>query len=127
MASIFNQGESRKHNHFVDPFSQREMTIIDYIFKCRPGQPEIICLIDDIDIFGLNSSLNMQELTTRIRDFTGALFVLSNKMKNKKIPLEFMFTLGGCPRIEIFSQNKALFLKNNADLGKKSILGQPPR
>ncbi|MCK5681861.1 AAA family ATPase, partial [bacterium] len=93
MASIFNQGESRKHNHFVDPFSQREMTIIDYIFKCRPGQPEIICLIDDIDIFALNSSLNMQELTTRIRDFTGSLFVLSNKIKNKKIPLEFTFTL----------------------------------
>ena len=95
MAAVFNLNKTDllSKNGLIDPFSQREMATIDYIFKIRPGQPEIIALIDDMDIFASSNSVILKDLLTRLRSFSGTLFVISNTATNKNIPIEFTFNL----------------------------------
>ncbi|MCD6534396.1 MAG: AAA family ATPase, partial [Deltaproteobacteria bacterium] len=95
MAAVFNLSNTDLNNKhgLIDPFSQREMATIDYIFKTRPGQPEIIALIDDMDIFTSSNSIILKDLLIRLRSFSGTLFVLSNTATNKNIPIEFTFNL----------------------------------
>ena len=96
MASVFNintKDDNNWKNRIIDPFSQREMSTIDYMFKTRPGQPEIITLIDDIDLFASSNREILKDLLIRLRSFSGTLFVLSSTAENKNIPIEFTFNL----------------------------------
>ena len=93
MSSVFNLSDTGCNKRFIDPFSQREMSTIDYIFKTRPGQPEIITLIDDIDIFTNQDSKILKDFLVRLRSFSGVLFVLSATAGDKNIPIEFSFSL----------------------------------
>ena len=95
MASVFNLNKTYDNwkNRMIDPFSQREMSAIDYVFKTRPGQPEIITLIDDINIFASSSRESLKDLLIHLRSFSGTLFVLSSTTGNKNIPIEFTFNL----------------------------------
>ena len=97
MSNLFNEKISADDRP-LDPFTQQRISLLEYVFAERPGQQEIIILVDDShllkDFLGEHREKakalpDWQRLKKLMRDFRGILFVVTDPLKKLQVPIEF--------------------------------------
>jgi AAA+ superfamily predicted ATPase len=81
----------------VDPFTQQPVSLLEYVFLPRPGQQEIVLLVDEAYIlqefleYEKKAKIleDWQRFQTLMREFKGVLFVASKPVDEFLVPIEF--------------------------------------
>lgn len=82
----------------IDPFTQKRISLLEYVFTERPGQQEIIILEDDsllLEDFLCNQNKKAESYTHWPRfkelllDFKGILFLVTAPLPGLSVPIEF--------------------------------------
>lgn len=97
MSDLFNEKISADDCP-LDPFTQQRISLLEYVFAERPGQQEVIILVDDShllkDFLGeyrekAKALPDWRRLRKLMRDFRGILFVVTDPLRKLQVPIEF--------------------------------------
>jgi DNA polymerase III delta prime subunit len=96
-SQLFSDGKSLKtdNDRIVNPFTQQPVSLLEYVFIPRPGQQEILLLVDECRVFNeflqdndkiMEDWLRFKQLLNR---FKGVVFLVSQPVNTELVPLEF--------------------------------------
>ncbi len=99
LSELFAKGEDayKKTGRILNPLTPQPVSFLEYVFSSRPGQQEILMLIDDTHMLDEvlsdntkhSSSSDWVNFINHIREFHGVLFVISTPVAATRLPIEF--------------------------------------
>lgn len=98
LSQLLNDSDSSGRNDktIIDPFTQQAISMLDYVFTQRPGQQELLLIVDDSSLLAdllesdnARNSQDWQKFKRLMQDFHSILFVVSTHVDESSIPIEF--------------------------------------
>ncbi len=98
LSQLLNNSDSseRETKQILDPFTQKSMSMLDFAFSQRPGQREMLLIIDDSFMLQdflkdskADNTSDWQKFKRLMRDFRSTLFVVSTQVDKNRTPVEF--------------------------------------
>jgi SpoVK/Ycf46/Vps4 family AAA+-type ATPase len=99
LSNLFKEGNSSEFNsqQIMDPFTQKSVSLLDFVFGRHPGQQEMLLLRDDAAVLenllegdrDKQPKADWQKFRRLMREFDGILFVVTTPLEENRIPVEF--------------------------------------
>lgn len=98
LSQLLSDSESsgQNDNKIIDPFTQQAVSMLDYVFSQRPGQQEVLLIVDDSSLLAdflesddANNAQDWKKFKRLMQDFHSILFVVSTQVDESRVPIEF--------------------------------------
>lgn len=112
-----------------DPFTQKEMTALDYAFRTCTGRQSLTLFVDHASFFERFLSKDQEnpakELTgffDRLQDFQGMLLLVTKPLKKRHFPMEFDYCLEiNLPTEDLQIRRWEAHIKDNTSIESKLV------